>query len=237
MECSYNLLASYLALCHISITCNKPEQASTSWFFLLLILKSILTTGGDLCIWAFTFGLSCLDSSKYLWVRVDIAFLSVSSDNRFHFGKNTSLCAASAELSWPTILSKRHMFREVFQNFDSVAVSKLNEKKIAPPGSPAALFCQRSREAVFDRPPAQYKGDDESLEILGSEHSTSEEKIIDNEKRDGGFGSEDLTREFDALGVMEEENEESSPSDAANGPISPTNTRRSRDDSDSDDSC
>ncbi|PHT71935.1 hypothetical protein T459_22720 [Capsicum annuum] len=189
MECSYNLLASYLALCHISITCNKPELASTSWFFLLLILKSILTTGGDLCIWAFTFGLSCLDSSKYLWVRVDIAFLSVSSDNRFHFAKNTSklfellsLCAASAELSWPAILSKRHMFREVFQNFDSVAVSKLNEKKIAPPGSPAALFCQ----------------------------STSEEKIIDNEKRDGGFGSEDLTREFDALGVMEEENEESS---------------------------
>ncbi|KAF3622777.1 hypothetical protein FXO37_32186 [Capsicum annuum] len=120
-----------------------------------------------------------------------------------------SLCAASAELSWPAILSKRHMFREVFQNFDSVAVSKLNEKKIAPPGSPAALFCQ----------------------------STSEEKIIDNEKRDGGFGSEDLTREFDALGVMEEENEESSPSDAANGPISLMNTRRSCDDSDSNDSC
>ncbi|KAM3303161.1 OVARIAN TUMOR DOMAIN-containing deubiquitinating enzyme 6 [Capsicum chacoense] len=54
------------------------------------------------------------------------------------------------------------------------------------------------------------KGDDESVEILGSEHSTSEEKIADNEKRDGGFDSEDLTREFDALGVLQEENEESS---------------------------
>lgn len=30
--------------------------------------------------------------------------------------------------------------REVFQNFDPVAVSKLNEKKIAPPGSPASTL-------------------------------------------------------------------------------------------------
>lgn len=51
-----------------------------------------------------------------------------------------SLCTALAELSWPAILSKRHMFREVFQNFDPVAVSKLNEKKIAPPGSPASTL-------------------------------------------------------------------------------------------------
>ncbi|XP_070053715.1 uncharacterized protein [Nicotiana tomentosiformis] len=53
-----------------------------------------------------------------------------------------SLCTALAELSWPAILSKRHTFRyrEVFQNFDPVAVSKLNEKKIAPPGSPASTL-------------------------------------------------------------------------------------------------
>ncbi|CAN4086415.1 unnamed protein product [Withania somnifera] len=50
------------------------------------------------------------------------------------------LCTALAELSWPAILSKRHIFREVFQNFDPVAVSKLNEKKIAPPGSPVSTL-------------------------------------------------------------------------------------------------
>ncbi|KAM3269016.1 putative GMP synthase [Capsicum chacoense] len=62
-----------------------------------------------------------------------------------------SLCTALAELSWPAILSKRHLFREVFQNFDPVAVSKLNEKKIAPPGSPAStLLSEVKLRAVIE---------------------------------------------------------------------------------------
>nr|XP_009590490.1 uncharacterized protein LOC104087655 [Nicotiana tomentosiformis] len=38
------------------------------------------------------------------------------------------LCGALAELTWPSILSKRHIFREVFTDFDPIAVVKLNEK-------------------------------------------------------------------------------------------------------------
>ncbi|XP_011020605.1 PREDICTED: uncharacterized protein LOC105122922 [Populus euphratica] len=49
-----------------------------------------------------------------------------------------SLSGALAELTWPLILSKRHIFREVFLDFDPVDVSKLNEKRIAVPGSPAS---------------------------------------------------------------------------------------------------
>ncbi|GMY35626.1 putative gmp synthase [glutamine-hydrolyzing] [Fagus crenata] len=45
---------------------------------------------------------------------------------------------ALAELTWPTILSKKHIFREVFADFDPVAVSKLNEKKMIAPGSTAS---------------------------------------------------------------------------------------------------
>ncbi|KAF8389217.1 hypothetical protein HHK36_025910 [Tetracentron sinense] len=48
------------------------------------------------------------------------------------------LSGALAELTWPVILSKRHIFREVFADFDPVAVSKLNEKKITMPGSSAS---------------------------------------------------------------------------------------------------
>ncbi|XP_020267282.1 uncharacterized protein LOC109842777 [Asparagus officinalis] len=47
------------------------------------------------------------------------------------------LSGALAELTWPAILSKRHIFREVFLDFDLVAVSKLNEKKIIASGSTA----------------------------------------------------------------------------------------------------
>ncbi|XP_059291247.1 uncharacterized protein LOC132044758 [Lycium ferocissimum] len=62
-----------------------------------------------------------------------------------------SLCTALAELSWPAILSKRHTFREVFQNFDPVAVSKLNDKKIAPPGSPASsLLSEVKLRAIIE---------------------------------------------------------------------------------------
>ncbi|KAD5507755.1 hypothetical protein E3N88_15458 [Mikania micrantha] len=48
-----------------------------------------------------------------------------------------SLSTALAELTWPAILNKRHLFREVFHGFDHVAVSKLNDKKLVTPGSPA----------------------------------------------------------------------------------------------------
>ncbi|KAL1809776.1 hypothetical protein ACET3Z_026766 [Daucus carota] len=49
-----------------------------------------------------------------------------------------SLSTALAELTWPVILNRRHLFREVFQDFDPINVSKLNEKKIATPGSSAS---------------------------------------------------------------------------------------------------
>lgn len=48
------------------------------------------------------------------------------------------LSGALSELTWPAILSKRHIFREVFVDFDPIAVSKLNEKKLIAPGSMAS---------------------------------------------------------------------------------------------------
>ncbi|XP_077238117.1 uncharacterized protein LOC143879559 [Tasmannia lanceolata] len=48
------------------------------------------------------------------------------------------LSSALAELAWPTILSKRHIFREVFMDYDPASVAKLNEKKIIAPGSTAS---------------------------------------------------------------------------------------------------
>ncbi|XP_071693731.1 uncharacterized protein [Rutidosis leptorrhynchoides] len=48
-----------------------------------------------------------------------------------------SLSTALAEHTWPTILNKRHLFREVFHGFDPITVSKLNDKKISAPGNPA----------------------------------------------------------------------------------------------------
>ncbi|XP_076909300.1 uncharacterized protein LOC143566500 [Bidens hawaiensis] len=48
-----------------------------------------------------------------------------------------SLSTALAELTWPAILSKRLLFREVFLGFDPVDVSKLNDKKLTTPGNPA----------------------------------------------------------------------------------------------------
>ncbi|MED6107351.1 hypothetical protein PIB30_013000 [Stylosanthes scabra] len=47
------------------------------------------------------------------------------------------LSSALSELTWPAILSKRHIFREVFADFDPIAVSKLNEKKLMAPGTAA----------------------------------------------------------------------------------------------------
>lgn len=48
-----------------------------------------------------------------------------------------SFSGALAELAWPTILTKRQLFREVFLDFDPSAVARMNEKKVVAPGSPA----------------------------------------------------------------------------------------------------
>ncbi|XP_059641550.1 uncharacterized protein LOC132283586 [Cornus florida] len=58
---------------------------------------------------------------------------------------------ALAELAWPAILNKRHMFREVFLDFDPIAVSKLNEKKIVIPGSFASsLLSELKLRAIIE---------------------------------------------------------------------------------------
>ncbi|XP_020227871.1 uncharacterized protein LOC109809060 [Cajanus cajan] len=56
-----------------------------------------------------------------------------------------SFSGALAELTWPTILSKRQLFREVFLDFDPSAVSRMNEKKIVGPGSPANTLLSELR--------------------------------------------------------------------------------------------
>ncbi|XP_073117966.1 uncharacterized protein [Elaeis guineensis] len=61
------------------------------------------------------------------------------------------LSGALAELTWPVILSKRHIFREVFMDFDPVLVSKLNEKKLIAPGSTASfLLSEPKLRAVIE---------------------------------------------------------------------------------------
>ncbi|XP_059643529.1 uncharacterized protein LOC132285364 [Cornus florida] len=61
------------------------------------------------------------------------------------------LSTALAELTWPAILNKRHMFREVFLDYDPIAVSKLNEKKIATPGSPSSsLLSELKLRAIIE---------------------------------------------------------------------------------------
>ncbi|KAK8515393.1 hypothetical protein V6N13_139630 [Hibiscus sabdariffa] len=61
------------------------------------------------------------------------------------------LSGALSELTWPTILSKRHIFREVFMDFEPVAVSKLNEKKLIAPGSMASsLLSELKLRAIIE---------------------------------------------------------------------------------------
>ncbi|XP_065868346.1 uncharacterized protein [Euphorbia lathyris] len=55
------------------------------------------------------------------------------------------LSGALAEMTWPVILNKRGLFREVFLDFDPAAVSKLNDRKIALPGSPGSLLLSESK--------------------------------------------------------------------------------------------
>ncbi|KAE9453548.1 hypothetical protein C3L33_14528, partial [Rhododendron williamsianum] len=58
------------------------------------------------------------------------------------------LSTALAELSWPAILNKRNAFREVFLDFDPIAVSKLNEKKILTPAS--SLISEVKQRATIE---------------------------------------------------------------------------------------
>ncbi|GMI89299.1 hypothetical protein like AT5G57970 [Hibiscus trionum] len=61
------------------------------------------------------------------------------------------LSGALSELTWPAILSKRQIFREVFMEFDPVAVSKLNEKKLVAPGSLASsLLSELKLRAIVE---------------------------------------------------------------------------------------
>ncbi|KAK7304103.1 hypothetical protein RJT34_15154 [Clitoria ternatea] len=61
------------------------------------------------------------------------------------------LSSILAELTWPAILSKRHIFREAFADFDPVAVSKLNEKKMMAPGTVASsLLSELKLRAIIE---------------------------------------------------------------------------------------
>ncbi|XP_020208675.1 uncharacterized protein LOC109793621 [Cajanus cajan] len=61
------------------------------------------------------------------------------------------LSSVLAELTWPAILSKRHTFREVFVDFDPVAVSKLSEKKMMAPGTIASsLLSEVKLRAIIE---------------------------------------------------------------------------------------
>lgn len=61
------------------------------------------------------------------------------------------LSGSLAELTWPTILNKRSIFREVFMDFDPVLVSKLSEKKIIAPGSPSSsLLSEQKLRGVLE---------------------------------------------------------------------------------------
>ncbi|GJV91880.1 DNA glycosylase superfamily protein isoform 1 [Tanacetum coccineum] len=48
------------------------------------------------------------------------------------------LSGALSELTWPVILNKRHLFREVFADFDPIVVGKFSEKRLVGPGSNTA---------------------------------------------------------------------------------------------------
>ncbi|KAJ3708048.1 hypothetical protein LUZ61_011753 [Rhynchospora tenuis] len=61
------------------------------------------------------------------------------------------LCGALAELTWPEILSKRQTFREVFMEFDPLAVSKLNEKMLLMPSNTAtSLLSEPKIRAIIE---------------------------------------------------------------------------------------
>ncbi|KAJ6961653.1 hypothetical protein NC652_000557 [Populus alba x Populus x berolinensis] len=61
-----------------------------------------------------------------------------SSPSHMNLFEQLSLSGALAELTWPVIPNKRHIFREVFLDFDPIA----NERKIALPRCPPAPYRQ-----------------------------------------------------------------------------------------------
>ncbi|KAH0916401.1 probable GMP synthase [glutamine-hydrolyzing] [Brassica rapa] len=58
-----------------------------------------------------------------------------------------SLSGALSELSWTDILSRRQLLREVFMDFDPVAVSELNEKKVI---SAISLLSEVKLRSILD---------------------------------------------------------------------------------------
>lgn len=58
-----------------------------------------------------------------------------------------SLSGALAELSWKDILSKRHLFRQVFLDFDPIAISELTNKKIT---SPDSLLSEQKLRSILE---------------------------------------------------------------------------------------
>ncbi|KAJ0599198.1 putative DNA-3-methyladenine glycosylase I [Helianthus annuus] len=61
------------------------------------------------------------------------------------------LSGALSELTWPAILNKRHLFREVFADFDPTVVEKFNEKKLVGPGSAASsLLSELKLRAIVE---------------------------------------------------------------------------------------
>ncbi|XP_013587996.1 PREDICTED: DNA-3-methyladenine glycosylase 1-like isoform X2 [Brassica oleracea var. oleracea] len=58
-----------------------------------------------------------------------------------------SLSGALAELSWKDILSKRQSFREVFMDFDPIAISELTNKKIT---SPDSLLSEQKLRSILE---------------------------------------------------------------------------------------
>lgn len=61
------------------------------------------------------------------------------------------LSGALSELTWPAILNKRHLFREVFADFDPMVVGKFNEKKLVGPGSAASsLLSELKLRAIVE---------------------------------------------------------------------------------------
>ncbi|KAK7291955.1 hypothetical protein RIF29_07527 [Crotalaria pallida] len=61
------------------------------------------------------------------------------------------LSSALSELTWPAILCKRNIFREVFADFDPVSVSKFNERRIIAPGTSASsLLSEVKLRAIIE---------------------------------------------------------------------------------------
>uniref|UniRef100_UPI001CB928D0 probable GMP synthase [glutamine-hydrolyzing] n=1 Tax=Erigeron canadensis TaxID=72917 RepID=UPI001CB928D0 len=61
------------------------------------------------------------------------------------------LSGALSELTWPAILNKRHLFREVFADFDPIVVGKFNEKKLVGPGNAASsLLSELKLRAIVE---------------------------------------------------------------------------------------